>query len=371
MKTQLSSLEIAALVEEFQILIGAKIDQIYQPEKNQFLISTHIPRQGKIFLKIQLPSLIFLTETKPEMPPPSEFCLTLRRHLNNSTIKQVKQISTERIIEIETEKETKHHIIIELFSKGNLILTDQKKQIISLLEKQRWETRELKIKQTYHPPPSPFDYFKTTETKLKNSIHKSKKDKLITCLATEIGLGGTYAEEICLINDINKNLPPKQTSEKEIKQILKTIKEFLKRIEAPQPTIYGMKDITPFPLQIYQNLDQTATKTYNQALSQVLDKSSLEIEKEKKESKFQEKIKSLKHIIKEQEETIAKLEQQELTNTKRANHIYEKYQELNTFLNKIKQAKKTMSWEEIKTQLQPHQQIKNINLKEKKILLKI
>ena len=371
MKTQLSSLEIAALVKEFQILIDAKIDQVYQPEKNQFLISAHIPRQGKIFLKIQLPSLIFLTETKPEMPPPSEFCLTLRRHLNNSAIKQIKQISTERIIEIETEKETKHKLIIELFSKGNLIITDKKKQIIALLERQRWETRELKIKQTYFPPPPPFDYFKTTEAELKKTISQSKKDKLITCLAAEIGLGGTYAEEICLINNTNKNQPPKQTSEQEIKQILKTIKEFLKKIESPQPTAYGTKDITPFPLQIYQDLDQTSTKTYNQALSQILDKSSLEVEKEKKESKFQEKIKSLNHIISEQENTIKKLQQQELINTKKANHIYEKYQELNIFLNKIKQAKKTMSWEEIKTQLKQHKQIKDINLKEKKVILKI
>ena len=67
MKTQLSSLEIAALVREFQILVDAKIDQIYQPEKNQFLISIHIPRKGKQFLRIQLPNFIFRTETKTEI----------------------------------------------------------------------------------------------------------------------------------------------------------------------------------------------------------------------------------------------------------------------------------------------------------------
>ncbi len=88
MKTQLSSLEIAALVKEFQTLINSKIDQIYQPEKKQFLISIHVPRKGKHFLKIDLPGFIYLTSQKLEMPPPSEFCLALRRYLNNSIIQK-------------------------------------------------------------------------------------------------------------------------------------------------------------------------------------------------------------------------------------------------------------------------------------------
>jgi len=145
-KTQLSSLEIAALTKEFQILINAKIDQIYQPDKKEFLISVHIPRKGKQFIKIQLPSFIYLTPNKTEMPPPTEFCLTLRRYLNNSIIKKIRQINAERIIEIELEKEDKFKLIIELFSKGNLLLTNQQNQILALLEKQRWGERELKLK---------------------------------------------------------------------------------------------------------------------------------------------------------------------------------------------------------------------------------
>ncbi|MCK4589119.1 MAG: NFACT family protein [Nanoarchaeota archaeon] len=371
MKSQLSSLEVSTLTKEFQILIGAKIDQIYQPEKKQFLISIHVPRKGKHFLKIDLPSFIYLTPTKLKMPPPPEFCLTLRRRLNNTVIKKIKQINTERIIEIELEKESKYKLIIELFSKGNLILTNEKNQILALLEKQKWETRELKLKETYNPPPLSFNYFDTTQPELKKSITQSKKDKLITCLATEISLGGTYSEEICLLNNIDKNQPPSKVSDNQIKQIFKTIQDFLKKIEKPQGVSYKSKDITPFPLQIYQGLEIENFPSYNQALNQILNKTSFQIEKEKKESKYQEKIKSLKHIIKEQEDTIKKLQQQEQTNTKKANHIYEKYQELNTFLTKIKQAQKTMSWEEIKKQIKKHKQIKNINLKEKKIVLKI
>ena len=81
MKIQLSSLEITALINEFQILVGGKIDQIYQPHKKEFLISIHVPRKGKQFLKIQLPNFIYFTQKKPEMQPPSNLCLILRKYL--------------------------------------------------------------------------------------------------------------------------------------------------------------------------------------------------------------------------------------------------------------------------------------------------
>lgn len=371
MKTQLSSLEIAALIKEFQTLIDGKIDQIYQPEQKEFLISLHIPRKGKHFLRIIFPGFIYLTQQKLEMPPPSEFCLTLRRHLNNAVIQKIKQIGAERIIEITFQKEEQYKLIIELFSKGNLILTNQKNQILALLERQKWGERELKIKENYSPPPVSFNYFKTYLEEIKKTIKKSLKSKLITCLATEIGLGGTYAEEICLLNDLNKNQPPKEITDEQIKLIHQTIKDFLKNIEKPQGLIYQLKDITPLPLKIYQDLNQKKFSTFNQALDFVLSKASSQMEKEKKEAQYQEKIKKLDHIIKEQEETIQKLKQQEQTATHKANHIYEKYQELNSFLNKIKQARKTMSWEQIKHELKQHKQIQNINLKEKKVLLKI
>ena len=206
---------------------------------------------------------------------------------------------------------------------------------------------------------------------MKKIITKSKKNKLITCLATEIGLGGTYAEEICLLNNLNKNQNPQETTDDQIKLIFKTIKDFLKNIKKPRATIYKSKDINPFPLSIYQNLIPKKFSSYNQALDFILSKKTFQLEKEKKESQFQEKIKKLKHIIQEQEKTIQKLKQQETEFTKKANHIYEKYQELNSLLNKIKQAKQKLSWDEIRKELKKHKQIKQINLKEKKIILQI
>ena len=371
MKTQLSSLEIAALVKELQVLVDSKIDQIYQTEQKDFLISVHVPRKGKHFLRIQLPGFIYLTDQKMEMPPPSEFCLNLRKNLNNSLIRKFRQLGSERIIEITLQKDQQFKLIVELFSKGNLILTDSQNQILVLLEKQRWVERELKIKTVYLPPPLSFDYSRTNFQELKQKIKQSKKSKLVTCLATEIGLGGVYAEEICLINNLDKSQKPQDMTDNQIKLIFKSIKDFLKNIELPQGFVYEFKDITPFELKIYRDLNKKKFSTYNQALDSVFSKKAYQLEKEKKESQYQEKIKKINHIIKEQEQTIKKLQQQEQIATQKANHLYEKYQEIFSLLNKVKQAKQKLSWDEIKKELKKHKQVKQVDLKEKKIIIQI
>lgn len=369
MKTQLSSLEIAALANEFQKLVGGKIDQIYHPLEKEFLVSIHVPRKGKHHLKIQLPGFIYLTQTKDKMPSPSEFCLMLRRHLNNSTIKKIAQLKPERILQIDFEKEKKFKLFIELFSKGNLILTDSQKKIIALQEKQKWVEREIKINQPYLPPPASFDYFNSAAGQIKKIIIQSQKNKLVTCLATEIGLGGTYAEEICLRNKISKSQFPKNTTQEQIRLIHQTIQDFLEKIKSSQGYVYST-DITPFPLQLYKEKPKIFP-SFNQALDSVLSRASSEIRKEEKESQFQEKIRKTRHIVQEQEKTIQQLGKKAQESDQKANHIYEKYQEIKKLLEKIDRAKSKMSWEDIKKELKKNPEIRQVNLKEKKIILRI
>jgi predicted ribosome quality control (RQC) complex YloA/Tae2 family protein len=370
-KKQLSSLEIAALISEFQVLIDSKIDQIYQPAKKELIINFHIPRKGKQLLKIQLPNFIYFTEQKPSMLPPPDFCLILRKHINNSIIKKVKQLKSERIIEIELQKKDKFKLIIELFSKGNIILLNSQDQIIALLERQKWGTRELKIKVEYIPPPESFDWLNTTLENIKKQIKSSQKTKIITSLATEMGLGGTYAEEICLLSKIDKNKNPKILEETEIKEIFKTINNFKKQIQKPVGIVYQANNITPLELVTLKEIKKEKLPTYNQALNKILGKELFEIEKEEKESKFNQKANKIKKIIQKQETQIKKLENQEKISTQKAEQIYEHYQELRDFLEKIKLAKEKYSWAEIENQLKKIKKIKQVNLKEKKISLQL
>ena len=48
-----------------------------------------------------------------------------------------------------------------------------------------------------------YNFFKLNENQLADLSKNSGKDKIITALAVELGLGGIYSEEVCLLNNID------------------------------------------------------------------------------------------------------------------------------------------------------------------------
>lgn len=357
MKKSLNSLELAALVNEFQPLTHSKISQIYQTEKELFFFQLHT-KTGKQFLRIVPGKFLNLTKIKKTTPKPSSLCMQLRKHLNNSLITKIEQKDSERIIIFEIESKEKLFLIIELFAPGNLILTKNDHQIIACLHQQKFRDRFIRPKEKYQFPPSTLNWKTLTESKLKEILKKSQKKNLATSIATEIGLGGLYAEEICKLNDINKDKLPKETETKEISLITKTLKNFLKQIEKPAAYIYS-EQITPFPLK-----DKTATKktkTYNEAIDTLIPFAVV--------SPYQKKIKAINSTIQKQEEAIKKQEKNIETCTKKAESIYQHYQPIKKLLNIVKELKKTKNWEEIKKELKKEKKIKKINLKEKKVIV--
>ena len=76
MKT-LSSLDIHYLINELKLLIDAKIDQIYMPDKKELLLQFHIPSKGKKLLRIIVGKYFYLTDKKESYAEPSNFCMFL------------------------------------------------------------------------------------------------------------------------------------------------------------------------------------------------------------------------------------------------------------------------------------------------------
>jgi predicted ribosome quality control (RQC) complex YloA/Tae2 family protein len=65
---------------------------------------------------------------------PTPFCMKLRKHLRGLRMEQLVQISTDRVIFIQCGVgHYKHTIIMELYAKGNLIITDATYTVIALL----------------------------------------------------------------------------------------------------------------------------------------------------------------------------------------------------------------------------------------------
>lgn len=143
----LDGIVIANIVHELQtFLIGGRINKIAQPEKDELLIT--IKGQDRNTYKLFLSAgagmpLIYLTEnTKPSPMTAPNFCMLLRKYLNNGKILDIIQPGLERIVMIKLEHmdelgdlKTKY-LIIELMGKhSNIIFCDDKMTIIDSIKR--------------------------------------------------------------------------------------------------------------------------------------------------------------------------------------------------------------------------------------------
>ena len=357
MKKSIASLELAALTNELQQLVDSKISQIYQVE-DEFFLQLH--KKEKKILRVVPGKMINLATEKKSTLRPTGFCLQLRKHLNNAFIKKIQQKDSERILELEIQKEQTFHLIIELFAPGNLILTNKSNLILAAANQQKFKDRFIRPKEKYFSPPPTFNWKSINQTKLQKLLKNSTRKNLAATLAIDLGLGGIYAEEVCKLSQIDKNLLPKNIASTETKIILEYFKKILEQIKKPAGHIY-QEQITPFPLLDQEPIEKT--NTYSAALET--------IKLNQKKSPYEQKIASQKRIITEQEKSILKQEKGIEKNNQKAELIYNKYQPLDQLLNIIQNLKKTKEWKEIKKELQKEKKIKKIDLKNKKIIINL
>src|SRR2546427_12429240 len=90
MKTALSSFDLRALVAEWQGLVGAHMDKVYQTgDEVIFRINVSGGGRAELFYGAGRWLCLHEVESKPESPPP--FAQTLRRMLDNARVRAVEQ----------------------------------------------------------------------------------------------------------------------------------------------------------------------------------------------------------------------------------------------------------------------------------------
>ncbi len=365
-KKSLSSLELAAIVKELQFLARSKISQVYYND-GLLLLQLHVSGEGKQLLKIITGKLMCLTKIKDTADKPSGFCQQLRKYLGGGIISSISQKDAERVVSIEIENilegsksKQKFYLLAELFSTGNIILTDKEQVIIAALESREWKDRIIKPREKYILPPLSVNYLTLTKDQLKNLLHKSDKRNLVTFMATEIGLGGLYAEEVCKLAGIDKNKLPKEVPNSWVIPIHKAIQDIISKLKDTRGYIYA-EDITPFRLLGIE--PARITDTYNEAID--------ELNPLAKASPYEQKIKSLERIATEQEGSITKAEESILENKRIGELIYENYASIQRMLDIVKEMRSSMEWGEIGEELKKIKKLVSVDLKNKKVILEL
>lgn len=153
--------------EVAQFAVGARIEKIHQPSKEELLLSLR-SREGakKLVLSCRADSAgIYFTSFSPENPPkPPMLCMLLRKHLTGAKILAVEQDGLERIVKLWLQAVNElgdlvyFSLVAEIMGRySNIILVDQNGIIVDALrrvDEGRSHIRTVLPGESYTAPPA-------------------------------------------------------------------------------------------------------------------------------------------------------------------------------------------------------------------------
>ncbi len=354
MKQEMSSVDVAALIKELRPrLLDAKLAKIYQHSPDEIRIGLHIFKEGRTNLVIEAGKRLHLTK-HPETAPkfPQSFPMLLRKHLSGGRIIDISQYDFDRIIEMHIQRgEDKTILLIELFSRGNIVLLNAEKNIILPLKSISFRDRKVRGGEPYELPAPQLSPVTATPDELKKMFLHSDSD-IVRTLATRMNMGGQYAEELCQRAGIDKNTPAKQFSD--VAAVKKALSEVFSPLLADLKPHIVLKDgkpidVLPFELSQYEKNEKKYFGTFNEALDEYFSQGKPPEKKAVKLETKEEKPGSVGYRLQKQLLALQKFKDEEEKLVHKGELIYAHYQTIDGILNAIKNARdKGYSWDDIK-----------------------
>uniref|UniRef100_A0A6G1SM14 Nuclear export mediator factor Nemf n=1 Tax=Aceria tosichella TaxID=561515 RepID=A0A6G1SM14_9ACAR len=155
MKTRFSTLDIIAILPELKakICTGWRVNQVYDCDHKTYIfklnksiikmkkdddpLSVSEETSNKMSFIIESGLRMHTTDFDwPKSHAPSYFATKLRKAIRNKRIEDISQVGIDRAVDIQFGSNVAAcHLIVELYDKGNLVLTDSNYEILAIL---RW-----------------------------------------------------------------------------------------------------------------------------------------------------------------------------------------------------------------------------------------
>lgn len=348
----MSNVDIYAISSELtKSLKDARFQKAYQPTKDAVLIRFHVPGSGRRDVIFQTGLRVHTTQYPPQNPQvPPNFPMLLRKYLSGATVSDVRQHNFDRILEIEFQKEHKYTLIIELFSKGNIILLDEERNIILPLKRKLWQDRRISSKEPYKYPPE----------RGVNPLHASREEvkELFTTSDTDIirtlaksGFGGLYAEEIVLRAGVAKDKLAVEISEEELDSIYNSLREVFDPLIGdnfhPQIISGKKEDVLPLDLKMYDGYTRKTFPTFSEAADEFYSSIVGEDIKKVYEDIWAKEVGKYEKRLRIQEETLEGFKKTVHVSKIKGDLLYSHYSAVEDVLDIISKAREKYSWLEI------------------------
>nr|KAF6501559.1 nuclear export mediator factor [Molossus molossus] len=339
MKTRFSTIDLRAVLAELNAsLLGMRVNNVYDVDNKTYLIRLQKP-DFKATLLLESGIRIHTTEFEwPKNMMPSSFAMKCRKHLKSRRLVSAKQLGVDRIVDFQFgSDEAAYHLIIELYDRGNIVLTDYEYLILNILRFRTDESDDVKfaVRERY-----PVDHARAVEPlltleRLTEIITMAPKGELLKRVLNPLLPYGPALIEHCLIEngfsgsvkvdekfeskDIEKVLVCLQKAEDYMKTTStfsgkgyiiqkREIKPSLK-IDKPIEDILTYEEFHPFlfsqhsqcPYIEFESFDKAVDEFYSKIEGQKIDLKALQQEKQA--------LKKLDNVRKDHENRLEALQQ--------------------------------------------------------------
>lgn len=276
-------------------LTGGRIYKIAQPEKNELLLTIKNEKNTYKLLisaNASLP-LTYITENNKVSPMVApNFCMLLRKYINNARILDITQPGLERIINIslshlnELGDLCNKTIVIELMGKhSNIIFIDDKNNIVDAIKHvsiQMSSVREVLPGRDYFiPADDKLNPLTVDENDFINKIKDLPHPLSKAIYFSFTGISPIISEEIINLSSIDSNRPANCLEENEYLHLAHTFINFIDEVKNKnfKYTIY-YKDGAPveysiIPLSIYKDFESLEYDTISEMLEKYYEKKEI------------------------------------------------------------------------------------------------
>jgi len=354
---QLSNLALKHLIEENQLLINGFINKIQTLENGWMKVKVHT-KQGDKTLVVTPNSFFISKKALNAKQNPGGFSALLKKHLFNQRIISFSQRGLDRIVIIEFPEK---YLILELFSKGNVILCDKEYKILRAMRKEQWKDRKLEANEEYKFPSSqgksPLDITQTGFIKKLNASPKTLFGGCVEILNVSPAIMENVFEKLKL--DKKQDSKNSTTEGKKILKELKNIYSSSKgEVYLSNGNIYSTKTSL---------IKEKEFESINDALNELLfDDATVPIVEEIKNKKPKDRTSEYLEQIKEQE-------QKEIVYKEIGEKIYLEYGKISEILEAIKKGKaKGISAKEVTNKINSvNKIIKQIDYEKNKVIIEL
>ncbi|MFC6770973.1 NFACT family protein, partial [Halorubrum pallidum] len=244
-KRELSSVDLGALVTELNRYEGAKVDKAYRYDDDLVRLKLRDFDRGRVELMIEVGDVkrahVADAEHVADAPGrPPNFAKMLRNRLSGADFVGVEQYEFDRILTFEFERDDENTTLVaELFGQGNVAVLDETGAVVGALETVRLKSRTVAPGAQYEYPASRLNPLDVSFGGFERHMRESDSD-VVRTLATQLNLGGLYAEEVCTRAGVEKETPIAEVTDDQLRALHDALADIAERLRSGDvdPRVY-------------------------------------------------------------------------------------------------------------------------------------